>query len=169
MVCILQNLLCSAKNSKKTKTIWFLFLLNQIQSDQMVWILQNLLCSAKNSKRPKLCIWFLLNLWKNSNQVKTFFPHLLQNLLYSAKDQNNLISANPVKKQKKVKNFYSTPFAESILFMQTPISCYSANPVECQQCLKYSIIPQVLQNEIIGGAADKVNFSRFLQNLWNFS
>ena len=120
MVCILQNLLCSAKNSKKTKTIWFLFLLNQIQSiwssgldfaefimfskkqqktktiwflfllnqiqsDQMVWILQNLLCSAKNSKRPKLCIWFLLNLWKNSNQVKTFFPHLLQNLFCSAK------------------------------------------------------------------------------------
>ena len=86
--------------------------------------------------------------------MKTFIPHLLQNLLCSAKDQNYLISAKPVKKQKLGENLRSTPFAESILLMQTPISCYSANPVECQQCLGYSIIPQVLQNEIIGGATN---------------
>ena len=127
-----------------------------------------LIMFSKKQQKTKT-IWFLLNLWKNRNQLKTFFPHLLQNLFCSAKDQNNLISAKPVEKQKLIKNFHSTPFAESILFMQTPISCYSANPVKCQQCLKYSIIPQVLQNEIIGGAANRVNFSRFLQNLWNFS
>ena len=107
---------------------------------------------------------FKFNLIKWFGFCRTYYVQQI-----TAKDQNYLISAKPVEKQKLIKNFHSTPFAESILFMQTPISCYSANPVKCQQCLKYSIIPQVLQNEIIGGAANRVNFSRFLQSLWNFS
>ena len=35
----------------------------------------------------------------------------------TAKDQNYLISAKPVKKQKLGKNFLSTPFAESTYFV----------------------------------------------------
>ena len=43
-----------------------------------------LIMFSKKQQKTKT-IWFLLNLWKNSNQVKTFFPHLLQNLFCSAK------------------------------------------------------------------------------------
>ena len=116
---------------------------------------QNYLISAKPVKKQK----------SGENFLSTPFA---ESILF-CQGPNYLNSAKPVKKQKLLNNFHSTGFAESILLRQTPISCYSANPVECQQCLEYSIIPQVLQKEIIGGATIKANFSRFLQNLWNFS
>jgi hypothetical protein len=57
-------------------------------------------------------------------------PHLLQNLFCLAKDQNNLFSGKPVKKQKLRLNFLSTPFAE-IYFIYAD----SHQLIFCQPCV----------------------------------